>query len=119
MLRLLELSLAVTAGLAIAVIAAPEHERPHVTFSAVSANDLPSRAPTRGASMLHGGDTACLTVAHSDLCHIVAGSYLGVAAKSMGGMLMALDVLAFPPSMTGAAEGNFGWVETGAAGRAH
>jgi hypothetical protein len=55
------------------------------------------------------GDTTCLTEARSDLNHIPAGSYIGVAAKNVGEKLVALDVLVFPPSMKGAAEGHFGW----------
>ena len=44
------------------------------------------------------GDTKYLTEARSDLDHISAGSYVGVAAKNVGDKLVALDVLIFPPS---------------------
>ena len=58
------------------------------------------------------GDTKYLTVVRSDLDHIATGSYVGVAAKDVGDKLVALDVLIFPPSMKGAAEGHFAWDRT-------
>jgi hypothetical protein len=60
-------------------------------------------------SILLSRDTKYLTVAHSDLNDISTGSYIGAAAKDVGDKLVALDVLIFPPSMTGANEGHFAW----------
>jgi hypothetical protein len=122
MMRLLGLSLVATAGLSIAAIAAPEHERLRGTVSAVSANELTVRTATGEVSMSLGGDTKYLTVARSDLNHITADSYIGVATKNVGDKLVALDVLIFPLSMKGAAEGHFGWdrlPDTTLAGGAH
>jgi hypothetical protein len=109
MMRLLRLSLVATAGLSIAAIAAPEHERLRGTVSAVSANEVTVRTATGEVSMSVGGDTKYLTVVRSDLNHIATDSYIGVATKNVGGKLVALDVLIFPPAMKGAAEGHFGW----------
>jgi hypothetical protein len=110
MMRLLRLSLVATAGLsiaAVAAIAAPEHERLRGTVSAVSTNELTVRTATGEVSMSLGDDTKYLTAARSDLNHIATDGYVGVAAKNVGDKLVALDVLIFPLSMKGAAEGHF------------
>src|SRR5579862_9169898 len=112
MMRVFRLSLVVTAGLSMAAIAAnaaPEHERLRGIVSAVSANEVTVRTATGEVSMSVGVDTKYLTVSHSDLNHITADSYIGVATKNIGDKLVALDVLIFPPAMKGAAEGHFGW----------
>jgi glutamine phosphoribosylpyrophosphate amidotransferase len=112
MMRLLRLSLVATAGLSIAAIAAtaaPEHERLRGTVSAVSANELTIRTATGEVSMSLAGDTKYLTAARSNLNDIAADSYVGVATKNVGDKLVALDVLIFPLSMKGAAEGHFDW----------
>jgi hypothetical protein len=44
-----------------------------------------------------------------NLNQISTGGYIGVATKNVGDKLVALDVLVFPPSMKGAAEGHFAW----------
>jgi hypothetical protein len=54
-------------------------------------------------------DTTYLTETRSDLDHLPAGSYIGVAAKNVGEKSVALDIIVFPPSMKGAAEGRVGW----------
>jgi hypothetical protein len=108
MMRLLGLSLVATAGLSIAAIAAPEHERLRGTVSAVSADEVTVRTATGEVSMSLNG-TKYLTIVHSDLNHIATDNYIGVATKNVGGKLVALDVLVFPPAMKGAAEGHFGW----------
>jgi hypothetical protein len=112
MMRPLRLSIVATAGLSIAVvaaIAAPEHERLRGTVSAVSANELTIRTASGEVSMSLAGDTKYLTAARSNLNHIAADSYVGVATKNVGDKLVALDVLIFPLSMKGAAEGHFPW----------
>jgi hypothetical protein len=122
MMRLFGLSLVATAGLSIAGIAAPEHERLRGTVSSVSASDLTVRTATGEVSMSLGGNTKYLTVSRSNLNHITTDSYIGVAAKNVGDTLVALDVLIFPLSMKGAAEGHFGWdrlPDTTLAGGAH
>jgi glutamine phosphoribosylpyrophosphate amidotransferase len=112
MLRLLRLSLVATAGLsiaAVAAIAAPEHEQLRGIVTAVSANELTVRTATGDVSMSLGGDTKYLTSARSNLNDIATDSYIGVATKNVGDKLVALDVLIFPQSMKGAAEGHFDW----------
>jgi hypothetical protein len=109
MMRLLTLSLVATAGLSIAASAAPEHERLRGTVSAVSANGLTVHTATGEISMSLGGDTKYLKAVRSDLNHIATDSYIGVATKTIGDKLVALDVLIFPLAMKGAAEGHFDW----------
>lgn len=99
MMRTLRLSIVATAGLSIAVvaaIAAPEHERLRGTVSAVSANELTIRTASGEVSMSLAGDTKYLTAARSNLNHIAADSYVGVATKNVGDKLVALDVPYLP-----------------------
>jgi hypothetical protein len=99
-----------TAGLSVAAAGAAGPARIRGTVSAISPSEVTVITPTgRMVTMEAGPDTKYLTVVRSDLDHIAAGSYLGVAAKNVGERQVALDVLIFPPAMKGAAEGHFGW----------
>jgi hypothetical protein len=109
--RLFGLTLLATTGLAIASAAAgAAPARIRGTVSAISANLLTVHTAVAGdVSISLHGDTIYLTESHSDVDHIPASSYIGVAAKNVGEKLVALDVLVFPPALKGAAEGHFGW----------
>jgi hypothetical protein len=110
MKRLVGMTLALTAGLSVATAHAAEPQRIRGSVVAVSGGVLTVHPATGGdVSIVLAGDTAYLTEARSDLNHIPAGSYIGVASKNVGEKLVALDVLVFPPTMKGAAEGHFGW----------
>jgi hypothetical protein len=109
MKRLFGLTLVFTAGLSVATAGAAEPVRIRGTVTAVSAGEVTVSTLTGKITMQAGGDTKYLTVFRSDLDHIAAGSYLGVAAKNVGAKQVALDVLIFPPALRGAAEGHFGW----------
>jgi hypothetical protein len=109
MMRLFGLSLVATAGLSIAASAAPQPERLRGIVSAVSANEVTVHTATGDVSMSVSGDTKYLTTVHTDLKSITADSYIGVASKTVGGKLVALDIIIFPPAMKGAAEGHIGW----------
>jgi hypothetical protein len=109
MKRLYELTIVFTAGLSIAAAGAAEPERIRGTVTAVSPSEVTVITATGKIIMQADSDTKYLTVVRSDLDHIAAGSYLGVAAKNVGEKQVALDVLIFPPAMKGAAEGHFGW----------
>src|SRR5271168_2209048 len=109
MMRLLGLSLAATAALSIAAIAAPEHERLRGIVTAVTGDQVTVHTATGDVSMSVSGDTKYLTTVHADVKNITADSYIGVAAKDVGGKQVVLDIIIFPPAMKGAAEGHFGW----------
>jgi hypothetical protein len=109
MIRLLGLSLVATAGLSIAAIAAPEHERLRGIVTAVTGDQVTVHTATGDVSMSVSGDTKYLTTVHADVKSIAADSYIGVASKAVGGKQVALDIIIFPPAMKGAAEGHFGW----------
>jgi hypothetical protein len=109
MKRLYGLTLVLTAGLSAVTAGAAEPERIRGTVTAISAAEVTVITATGKITMQAGPDTKYLTVVRSDLDHIAAGSYLGVAAKNVGEKQVALDVLIFPPAMKGAAEGHFGW----------
>jgi hypothetical protein len=109
MKRLCGLTIMFTAALSVAAAVAAEPERIRGTVTAVSPSEITVIAATGKITMQAGPDTKYLTVVRSDLDHIAAGSYIGVAAKSVGEKQVALDVLIFPPAMKGAAEGHFGW----------
>ena len=109
MKRLYGLTIVFTAGISIATAGAAEPERIRGTVTAVSPSELTVITATGKITMQTGSDTKYLTVVRSDLDHIAAGSYIGVAAKNVAEKQVALDVLIFPPAMKGAAEGHFGW----------
>jgi hypothetical protein len=122
MKRLYGLTIVFTAGISIATAHAVEPERVRGTVTAVSTGEVTVTTATGKITMQAGPDTKYLTVVRSDLDHIAAGSYIGVAAKNVGEKQVAVDVLIFPPAMKGAAEGHFGWdrmPDTTLAGGAH
>jgi hypothetical protein len=125
MMRFLKLSLAATAGLsvaAVAAVAAPQHERIRGIVTAVTDSQVTIHTATGDVSMSVSGDTKYLTTTRADLNAISADSYIGVATKSVGNKQVALDIIIFPPAMKGAAEGHFGWdrmVDTTLAGGAN
>ena len=55
------------------------------------------------------GNTKYLKVEKSSLNKIEKGSYIGTATKDVGGTLVALEVVVFPPSMRGVGEGHYAW----------
>jgi hypothetical protein len=109
MIRLFSLSLVATVGLSIAANAAPQLERIRGIVTAVSGSQVTVHTATGDVSMSVTDGTKYLTTTHTDLTSITADSYIGVAAKEIGGKPVALDIIIFPPAMKGAAEGHFPW----------
>jgi hypothetical protein len=109
MKRLFALTLIVAAGFSAATAVAAEPERIRGTLSAVSADEVTVHTATGDISLSLGSDTAYLKALRSNLNQVATGSYIGVATKNVGDKLVALDVLVFPPSMKGAAQGHFPW----------
>ena len=111
MSRFLALALAAsTAIISTAAVAAPSPERVRGTVKAISGDTLTVHT-TAGAdvSVALTGRTHYLEVAKSSLSHVDPGSYIGTATKSVGNMLIALEVVVFPPSMKGTGEGHYAW----------
>jgi len=93
-----------------AAIAAPALERVRGTVKSISDTSLVVHTTSGTDETVYlTGTTGYLTVAKSNLDHIDAGGYIGVATKSIGDKSVALGVLIFPPAMKGAAEGHFDW----------
>jgi hypothetical protein len=110
MKRLLGLTLAATAALSISANAAPERERIRGTVSSVSADTLAVHTTSgEDVSITLGSTTKYLQVEKASLGDIEKDSYIGTATKSVGSMLVALEVVIFPPAMKGTGDGHYGW----------
>ena len=103
---LLGLALAATVGLGLAATAEAAPLRIRGTIAAISSNAVTVHTASGDVSASLSGGTAFVSVVPSDLNHVAAGSYVGVASKSVGDKLIALSVIVFPPSMKGASEGH-------------
>ena len=106
MKRLLGLTLAATTGLLLTTAAMATSLRIRGTVVAISSNALTVHTANGDVSTSLKGETAFVSVVPSDLDHVGTGSYVGAASKSVGGKLIALSVIVFPPSMKGASEGH-------------
>ena len=106
MKRILGLTFAVAAGLALATAATAAPLRIRGTVVAISSKALVVRTANGDVSAALNSGTAFVSVVPSNLDHVGPGSYLGVASKDGGGKRIALSVIVFPPAMKGAAEGN-------------
>ena len=104
-MRLLTLSLAATTGLLLATPAEAAPQRIRGTVTAISSNGLIVHTANGDVSASLKGETAFVSVVPSDLSHVAADAYVGVASKTVGDKLTALSVIVFPPSMKGASEG--------------
>jgi hypothetical protein len=110
MKRLLGFTLVATAALSVAVYAAPERERIRGTVSSVSADTLAVHTTTgEDVSIMLGSATKYLQVEKASLENIEKDSYIGTATKSVGSMLVALEVVIFPPAMKGTGDGHYAW----------
>lgn len=110
MKRLLGLTIAATAALSAAAFAAPEHQRLRGTVTAVSGDSMTVHT-TAGDDIpvMLGKDTKYLKVEKSSLDKIEKDSYIGTATKEVGSMMVALEVVIFPPDMRGTGDGNYPW----------
>ena len=107
---LLGLSFAATTALSVAAFAASEHVRVRGTVTSVTSDTLTVHTTTgEDVPVALGSETKYLEVKKSSLEYIEKGSYIGTATKEVGSMLVALEVVIFPPSMKGAGEGHYGW----------
>src|SRR5258708_1767841 len=106
----LTLVLATTSAIFFATTATAGSARIRGTVTAVGPNALTARTETgANVSIVLDGATGYLTSSRSDLNHLTPNSYIGVVSKDVGDRRVALDVMIFPPSMRGAAEGFSTW----------
>jgi hypothetical protein len=106
MKRLLGLTLAATAGLALATTATAAPLRIRGTIVATSSDSLTAHTANGDVTASLNASTGFVSVVPSNLNNVGPGSYLGVASKAGGDKRIALSVIVFPPEMKGAAEGN-------------
>jgi hypothetical protein len=110
MKRLLGLTIAATTALAVSAFAAPERERVRGTVTSVSGDTLTVHTTTgEDVPLMLGSETKYLKVEKSSLDHIEKDSYIGTATKEVGPLLVALEVVVFPPSMKGTGDGHYPW----------
>jgi hypothetical protein len=104
--RLIGLTLAATASLALAATATAAPLRIRGTIVATSAGSLTVHTASGDVTASLNASTGFVSVVPSNLNNVGAGSYLGVASKAVGDKRIALSVIVFPPEMKGAAEGS-------------
>ena len=103
-------ALALTTALSTTAFAAPQHERVRGTVASISPTTLVVQtASGSDISVALTGKTHYLQVAKADLTHIPTGDFIGTATKSVGSLMVALEVVIFPPSMAGTGEGHYAW----------
>ncbi len=109
MTRFFGLFLAATTTLCTAALAATP-ERIRGTVSAITADTMTVHA-TDGTDKSIGltSTTRFAKIVRASLTNVEPGSYIGTATKEVGGKLIALEVVLFPPAMKGAGEGHYGW----------
>ncbi|HUC18099.1 MAG TPA: DUF5666 domain-containing protein [Acetobacteraceae bacterium] len=97
--------------LATTALAAPIHERVRGTVATISGGTITVHTPSgKDVPVALTGSTHYAEVLKSSLDKIAPGSYIGTAAKSIGGSdLVALEVVVFPPAMRGVGEGHYAW----------
>jgi hypothetical protein len=110
MKKVFGLAFALTTALSTAAFASPQHERVRGTVSSISPTTLVVQtASGADISVALTGKTHYLQVAKSKLNNIPAGSFIGTATKSVGSLMVALEVVIFPSSMAGTGEGHYAW----------
>src|ERR1700759_5220465 len=97
-------------ALSAALAATGMPERLRGTIASTTADSVTvDTAANRPVTVALTGQTTYLKVEKSNLNKVEKGSYIGTATKDIGGTQVALEVVIFPPSMRGAAEGHYAW----------
>jgi hypothetical protein len=107
--KILALTGILTVGLSTAAIAAPAHVRVRGTVSSIDATTLVIHTAGGDESVSLTPNTHFLEVKRAKLSNITLGSFIGTATKSVGSMMVALEVVVFPPAMKGTGEGHYAW----------
>lgn len=108
--RIFVFTLAASAALSVAAVAAPPAQRLRGTITKLDAHSITIQTSggRKMAVMIDAG-THFLKVEKSSLSKIDKGSYIGTATKTVGSQMIALEVVIFPAGMRGAGEGHYGW----------
>src|SRR6201981_1753879 len=93
---------------ALAATETPERVRGTITSATADAVTVDTHAD-KPVTVSLTGNTKYLKVEKSNLNKVEKGSFIGTATKDVGGTQVALEVVIFPPSMRGAAEGHYAW----------
>jgi hypothetical protein len=110
MKKVFGLAFALTTAFSTAAFASPQPERVRGTVSSISPTTLVVQtASGADISVALTGKTHYLQVEKSNLNHIDPGSFVGTATKSVGSLMVALEVVIFPASMAGTGEGHYAW----------
>lgn len=108
MKRLFGLTIAASTALSAATMAATP-ERVRGTVAAVTADSVTVHTGDKDVEVGLTPNTHYLKVVKSSLDAVDKDSYIGTATKQVGGKLVALEVVIFPPAMKGAGEGHYDW----------
>ena len=110
MKRILLLGIAATAMVSATAIAAPAPVRLRGTITAISSNSLTLKTSSgKTETVAIGAGTHYLKVEKSSLAMVDKNSFIGTATKTVGSQMVALEVVIFPNSMRGTAEGHYAW----------
>ncbi|MDP9095971.1 MAG: hypothetical protein M3N26_05365 [Pseudomonadota bacterium] len=88
-------------------LAAPERVRG--TISAVSGDGITLSTGNGEVTIHQDANTKYLKVVKASLDRVAQDSFIGTATKEVGGKLIALEVVVFPPAMKGTGEGHYAW----------
>jgi hypothetical protein len=108
MKRLFSTTIAAATLLSAAAMAATP-ERVRGTVTAVTPDSVTVHTPAKDVTVGLTSNTHYLKVVKSSLTNVDKDSYIGTATKEVGGKLIALEVVIFPPAMKGTGEGHYGW----------
>lgn len=109
MFRIPGLTLVATAALCSASFAATV-DRIRGTVTAVSPDSVNLHTTDgKDLAVTLRDNTRYANVVKASLTDVAPGSYIGTATKEVGGKLIALEVVVFPPAMKGVGEGHYGW----------
>lgn len=97
------------ATLASAAAMAATPERVRGTVQSVTADSVTVHTSDKNVTVGLTPKTHYLKVVASSLSKVDKDSFIGTATKEVGGKMVALEVVIFPPAMKGAGEGHYGW----------
>ena len=106
MKRIQALTLAIASSLLLVTATAASPIRVRGTIVADSPDTVTVHTTSGNVLVALKNNTAFVSVVSSNIGQVETGGYVGIAAKTVSGKLIALSVIVFPPAMRGAAEGH-------------